>query len=61
MEKVGIFYGHLNYINAIWFIQWPFGNLVAIWYIPPVYLVYCVKNKSGNPATPAKVLSLRPE
>jgi hypothetical protein len=27
---------------------WPLGYLVAIWYIFPV-LVYCVKEKSGNP------------
>jgi hypothetical protein len=33
MENVGIFYGHLEHITAIWYILWPFGNLVAIWYI----------------------------
>jgi hypothetical protein len=25
MENVGIFYGHLEYFNAIWYILWPFG------------------------------------
>jgi hypothetical protein len=33
MEIVGILYGHLEYITAIWYILWQFGNLVAIWYI----------------------------
>jgi hypothetical protein len=36
MEKVGIYYGYLEYTTAIWHILWPFGNLVTI-------LVYCVK------------------
>jgi hypothetical protein len=42
MEKVGIFFGHLEYIMDIWYILWLFGNLEGIWYISPV-LVYCVK------------------
>jgi hypothetical protein len=42
MEKVGIFYVHLEYILAIWYILWPLGALVATWNIFPV-LVYCVK------------------
>jgi hypothetical protein len=42
MKKVGIFYGHLEYIKGIWYILWPFGKLMAFWYIFPV-LVYCVK------------------
>jgi hypothetical protein len=25
MEKVGIFYDHLEYFTAIWHISWPFG------------------------------------
>jgi hypothetical protein len=25
MEEVGIFYGHLVYSTAIWYILWPFG------------------------------------
>jgi hypothetical protein len=41
-ETVGIFYGHLEYITAIWYILWSFGNLVAVWYIPP-FLVYWIK------------------
>jgi hypothetical protein len=43
----------VEYIAAIWFILWPFGNFVAIWYIwvygifYPI-LVYCV-NKNLAP------------
>jgi hypothetical protein len=32
MENVGIFYGYLENITAIWYILWPFGKLVIIWY-----------------------------
>jgi hypothetical protein len=35
MKKVGIFYDHLEYITAIWYSLWPFGNLVPIWYVSP--------------------------
>jgi hypothetical protein len=37
MEDVGIFYGHLVYFVALWYI-FPFGYLC------------CTKKKSGNPA-----------
>jgi hypothetical protein len=30
MVKVGIFYANFEYITAIWYILWPFGNLVTI-------------------------------
>jgi hypothetical protein len=33
MEKVGIFFGHMEYIMAHWYNLWLFGNLVASWYI----------------------------
>jgi hypothetical protein len=26
-QPFGIFYGHLVYFMAIWYILWPFGNL----------------------------------
>jgi hypothetical protein len=39
IENVGIIYGHLVYFTAIWYILWPFGNLLVIF---PA-LVYCVK------------------
>jgi hypothetical protein len=32
MEDVGIFYGHLIYFLAIWYIVWLFG---LFWYIVP--------------------------
>jgi hypothetical protein len=54
MNKVGIIYGHLEYITAIWYIFghlvyfWPFDNLVAIWYASPRFGTLN-KAKSGNP------------
>jgi hypothetical protein len=40
MEDVGIFFGHLVYFVAIWYILWPIGifcghlvYFVTIWYI----------------------------
>jgi hypothetical protein len=50
MIKVGIFYDHLEYITAIWYILCPVSNLVAIWYISPRFGILN-KEKSGNPAT----------
>jgi hypothetical protein len=49
MENVGIFYGHLEYSIAIWYILRPFGHLVALWYIFPLFGILC-QEKSGNPA-----------
>jgi hypothetical protein len=48
MEKVGIFYGHLEYITAIWYILGPFGNFVSILYIFHGFGILC-QEKSGNP------------
>jgi hypothetical protein len=43
-KKVGIFFGLLEYITAIWYILLPFGNLVALFvYFHPSVLVYCVE------------------
>jgi hypothetical protein len=53
MEKVGIFYGHLEYINAIWYTLWPFGKVGAIWYIFPPFGILC-QEKSGNPEAHAR-------
>jgi hypothetical protein len=48
MENVGLFYGHLEYITAIRYILWPFGELVVIWYIFHCFgILY--QEKSGNP------------
>jgi hypothetical protein len=30
MENIGIFYAQLEYITAIWYILWSFGNFVLI-------------------------------
>jgi hypothetical protein len=49
MEHIGMFYGHLVYFTAIWYILWPFSLLfVVIWYIFP-RLVMLYQEKSGNP------------
>jgi hypothetical protein len=40
MENAVIFYGHLEYFTAIWYILWPFGNVVVIWYIFPRFGIY---------------------
>jgi hypothetical protein len=42
MENVAIFYGHLEYFTAVWYILWPFGNVVAVGIFPPI-LVCCAK------------------
>jgi hypothetical protein len=55
MENVGIFYAHLEYVMAIWYIKCPFGicyghlvYFMPIWYIfPRIGTLYQVK--SGNP------------
>jgi hypothetical protein len=33
---------------AIWYSLWPFGNLVATWYIFPRFGTFCLE-KTGNP------------
>jgi hypothetical protein len=42
-------YGLLEYFTAIWYIIWPFGNIMVIWYIFPRFVIFCPE-KSGNPA-----------
>jgi hypothetical protein len=49
MGKAGIFYGHLEYFTVLWYILWPFGNVVVIWYIFPRFGILR-QEKSGNPA-----------
>jgi hypothetical protein len=41
MGNVGLIYSHLEYIAAIWYILWAFGNLVAIWYIFSRFGILC--------------------
>jgi hypothetical protein len=50
-ENVGIFYGHLVYLIAIWYILWPFGtfcghliHFVVIWYMFSRLGMLCQKN-----------------
>jgi hypothetical protein len=50
MENAGPFYGHLEYFTVIWYILWPFGNVVAIWHIFPRFGKLC-QEKSGNPVS----------
>jgi hypothetical protein len=33
MEKVRIFYAHLEYVMDNWYMLWPIGNLMAIWVV----------------------------
>jgi hypothetical protein len=48
MENVGMICGHLENITAIWYMSWPLGNFVVIWYIFPRFgILY--QDKSGNP------------
>jgi hypothetical protein len=70
MEDFGIFYGHLVYFTAIWYIFCPFGifcgnflYFVAIWYIfIVIWYIFSrfgmlFKEKSGNPAVHANRIS----
>jgi hypothetical protein len=50
IEKVGISNGHLEYTIAFCYVLFPFGNLVAIWYIFRHFGILC-QEKSCNPAT----------
>jgi hypothetical protein len=45
--NVGIFYGHLEYFTAIWYMLRQIGNIVIIWYIFPRFGILC-QGKSGN-------------
>jgi hypothetical protein len=54
MENVGILYGNLEFVTAIWYILWSFGNFEAIWYIFPRFGILC-KEKSGNPVSQQKL------
>jgi hypothetical protein len=39
----------LEHFTVIWYIWWPFGNIVVIWFIFPHFGILC-EEKSGNPA-----------
>jgi hypothetical protein len=49
MEDFGMFYGHLVYCTAIWYILWSFGIFYGyLVYISHFGMLY-VPRKSGNP------------
>jgi hypothetical protein len=43
-----VFYGRLIYFRAICYILWPFGNLVAVWYLFTRFGNLCRAKKSGS-------------
>jgi hypothetical protein len=45
---VYIFHGHLEYFTVNWYILWPFGNVVVIWFIFTRFGILR-QEKSGNP------------
>jgi hypothetical protein len=47
---VHILYVHLEQIMVLWYILWPFGNFLAIWYVFPRFGTLC-QEKSGNPGS----------
>jgi hypothetical protein len=49
IEAVGTFDGRFEYFTAIWYILWPLGNVVVIWYVFPRFGILC-EEKSGNAA-----------
>jgi hypothetical protein len=48
IENAGILNAHLEYIMAIWYIFWSFGDFVVIYYIFPYFGIMC-HEKSGIP------------
>jgi hypothetical protein len=46
---VGLLYGRLEYITAVWYILCECGNLVAIGIFYPVLVHVLCQEKSGNP------------
>jgi hypothetical protein len=46
--NAGIFYGYLEYFTVIWYILWPFGNVVVICYIFHRLGILC-QEESGDP------------
>jgi hypothetical protein len=47
VEHVGLFYGHWEYIKAVWYILWPMDKMLVLWFIFPHFgILY--HEKSGN-------------
>jgi hypothetical protein len=49
MENAGIFCGNLKYFTVIWYILWPFGNVVVLWYIFLRFGIGIVSRKIWQP------------
>jgi hypothetical protein len=58
METAGMFNGHSEYFKVIWYILWPFGNVVVIWYIFP-HFWYIASRKIWQPGEMAAFVSLK--
>jgi hypothetical protein len=61
MKKVGVVYGLLEYLTAIWYILWLYGHLVIlwqIWYIFHSFGILCEEN-SGSSVTAVQQVSFR--
>jgi hypothetical protein len=50
LEKIGIFFGHLENITSLCYILWQIGNFESIWYIFPPFW-YIVSRKIWQPWT----------
>jgi hypothetical protein len=55
MGNAGIFYGRFEYFMVVWYILWPFGNVLKkiIWYIFARFGKLC-QEKSGSPGFQAE-------
>jgi hypothetical protein len=51
----GLSLGHLVYFTAIWYILWPSGIFIVIWYIFSRFGML-FKEKSGNPGFGPRLL-----
>jgi hypothetical protein len=49
MEHVATFFGHLELFTLIWYILWPFGNLVVIWHIYEHFGIHIVSSTIWQP------------
>jgi hypothetical protein len=46
MKNASIFHGQLEYFTVLWYILWPFGNVVVIRYIFPRFGILCQDKNS---------------
>jgi hypothetical protein len=49
MENVGIVYRHSENITAVWYVLFPLGNSVVIWYSFSPFWYIESRKKFGNP------------